>query len=163
MISPAPPPDSQADLNPREQSGPQPDPRAPQPDRRVRELELQLAAERVANEFGIPAELFAGADTPEEIDRVASEALLWRAGAEPPAPPPPATGAVDASWANGTGVIGAADRAAMNPRYTQVQTRDQLSRMSPAEVLAAWKSGALAGIGVGAPQRSGQTPMTRRR
>jgi hypothetical protein len=130
----------------------------------VSELELQLAAERVANEFDIPAALFADAQTTEDVDRIASAALLWRAQAEPQAPPPPPTGAVLASEVTGgTGVLTAGDRAALNPRYTQVQTRDQLSRMSPAEVLAAWKSGALSGIGIGAPQSNGQAPMNRRR
>ncbi|OBJ38800.1 hypothetical protein A5621_13060 [Mycobacterium colombiense] len=126
----------------------------------MQQLELQLAAERVANQFGIPAVLFADAQTTDDVDRIASAALLWRAQAEPQAPPPPPTGAVDASWANGTGVIGAADR--IGQRYRQIQTRDQLSRMSPAEVLAAWKAGALSGIGVGAPQPNGPTPLTRR-
>jgi hypothetical protein len=159
MTSPVPRPDSQADPN-----LPQSDPQTPQPDPRVRELELQLAAERIANEFGIPAELFADAQTPEDIDTIASAALLWRAQAEPQAPPQPATGAVDASWVtNSTGVVGAADRAAMNPRYAGPQTRDQLSRMSPAEIMAAYRSGALGVLGVGAPQSNGQTPMTRRR
>jgi hypothetical protein len=116
--------------------------------------------ERTAHEFDIPAALFADAQTPEDIDTVASAALLWRAQAEPQAPTPPATGAVDASWANGTGVIGAADR--ILPRYTQIQTRDAVSRMSPAELLAAWRSGQLAGIGVGAPTGHGSTPLTRR-
>jgi hypothetical protein len=86
--------------------------------------------------------------------------LLWRAQAEPQAPPPPPTGAVDASWANGTGVIGAADR--IGQRYMGPQTRDQLSRMSPAEIMAAYRSGALASLGVGAPTANGSTPLTRR-
>lgn len=157
MASPTPQPDSQTDSSPSHPQAPQPDP----PDQRVQQLELQLAAERAANEFDIPATLFADAQTPEDIDRIASAALLWRAQAEPQAPPPPPTGAVDASWANGTGVIGAADR--IGQRYMGPQTRDAVSRMSPAEILSAWRSGALAGIGVGAPQRNGQTPMTRRR
>jgi hypothetical protein len=164
MASRAPQPDSQTDPNPP-QAGPQPDPQAQQPgpaDPRVQQLELQLAAERVANEFDIPATLFADAQTPEDIDRIASAALLWRAQAEPQAPPPPQTGAVDASWANGTGVIGAADRAAMNPRFQGVHTRDSLSRMSPAEILSAWRAGHLTQIGVGAPTRNGSTPLTRR-
>jgi hypothetical protein len=162
MTSTVPQSDSQADTDPPEpQSDPQPDPRAPQqPDPRVRELELQLAAERVANEFDIPAAIFADAQTTEDVDRIASAALLWRAQAEPQAPPPPPTGAVDASWANGTGVIGAADR--IGQRYMGPQTRDQLSRMSPAEIMAAYRSGALASLGVGAPTANGSTPLTRR-
>jgi hypothetical protein len=124
MTSPAPQPGSQDATN-SPQAEPPPDPRPPQtdpPDPRVQQLELQLAAERTANEFDIPAALFADAQTPEDIDRIASAALLWRAETEPQAPPPPPTGAVDAMWANGTGVIGAADR--ILARYQQVQTRD---------------------------------------
>jgi hypothetical protein len=159
MTSPAPQPASQTDTNHR---APQPDPQpdADRPDPRVQQLELQVAAERTANEFGIPAALFADAQTSEDIDRIASAALLWRAQAEPQAPPPPATGAVDASWANGTGVIGAADR--ILARYQQVQTRDSLSRMSAAEILSAWRAGHLTQIGVGAPTGHRPTPLTRR-
>jgi hypothetical protein len=170
MTGPVPQPERQADTDPPEpQIGPQPDAdqRTPQqepPDPRVQQLELQLAAERAAHEFGVPVEMLSGATSPEDIERICSEALLWRLQAEPQAPPPPPTGAVRASEVTGgTGVLTAGDRAALNPRYTQVQTRDQLSRMSPAEVLAAWKSGALSGIGVGAPQSNGQAPMNRRR
>jgi hypothetical protein len=127
----------------------------------VQQLRLQLAAERTANEFDIPAALFADAQTPEDIDRIASAALLWRAETEPQAPPPPPTGAVDAMWANGAGVIGAADR--ILARYQQVQTRDSLSRMSAAEILSAWRAGHLTQIGVSAPTGHGSTPLTRRR
>ncbi len=161
MTSPAPRPEPYADTNPP-QAESQPDPRPPQtdpPDPRVQQLELQLAVERTANEFDIPAALFADAETPEDIDRIASAALLWRAQAEPQSPPPP-TGAVDASWANGTGVIGAADR--ILPRYQQVQTRDAVSRMTPAEILSAWRAGHLSQIGVGAPTAKRSTPLTRR-
>jgi hypothetical protein len=161
MTSPVPQPERRADTDPPEpQSDPQPHPRAPQPDPRVRELELQLAAERVANEFDIPAALFADAQTTEDVDRIASAALLWRAQAEPKAPPPPPTGAVDASWANGTGVIGAADR--MLPRYQQVATHDALRSMTPQEIMAHARAGNLVSIGVGVPKSSGLTPMTRR-
>jgi hypothetical protein len=130
----------------------------------VQQLELQLAAERTANEFDIPAALFADAQTPEDIDCIASAALLWRAQAEPQAPQPPATGAVDASWANGTGVIGAADRAAMNPRYQQIATADALKSMTPQQILAAARAGHLTSLGVGVLKPSGSTtPMTKRR
>jgi hypothetical protein len=166
MTSPAPRPEPYADTNPP-QAESQQDPRPTQtdpPDPRVQQLELQLAAERVANEFGIPAALFDDAQTTEDVDRIASAALLWRAQAEPQAPPLPPTAAVLASEVTGsTGVIGAADRAAMNPRYAGPQTRDQLSRMSPGEIMAAYRSGALSSLGVGPPQRNGGTPMTRRR
>jgi hypothetical protein len=160
----SPQPGSQADTNPPQAESP-PIPRPPQtdpPDPRVQQLELQLAAERTANEFDIPAALFADAQTPEDIDRIASAALLWRAQAEPQAPPPPLTGAVDASWANGTGVIGTADRTLS--RYQQIATHDALRSMTPHEILAHARAGNLTSLGVGALKRSGSsTPMTRRR
>jgi hypothetical protein len=163
LTSPAPQPGSQADTNPS-QAESQPDPRPPQtdpPNPRVQQLELQLATERTANEFDIPAALFADAQTPEDIDRIASAALLWRAQTEPQAPPPPATGAVDASWANGTGVIGAADRTVS--RYRQIATHDALRSMTPQEILAHARAGNLTSLGVGALKRSGSsTPLTRR-
>ena len=143
-------------LNPN-QAVPEPDPQ-----QRIHELEAQLVQERIertAAEFDLPPALLADASTPEGIDRIASAALLWRAETQP-APAPPATGAVDASWANGTGVIGAADR--ILPRYQQVQTRDAVSRMAPAEILSAWRAGHLSQIGVGAPTANGSTPLTRR-
>jgi hypothetical protein len=146
-------------------SSPEPDPNPgaaqPDPQRRVHELEMQLATERAAHEFDVPAELLGRAQTPEDIERIASEALLWRAEtAPPPPPPPPQTGAVSADMvAAGTGVIGAADR--ILPRYQQVQTRDSLSRMSPAEILSAWRAGQLTQIGVGAPTGHGSTRLTR--
>jgi hypothetical protein len=143
---------------------PNPNPGAAQldPQQRVHELEMQLATERAAHEFDLPAVLLGMAQTPEDIERIASEALLWRAETAPPPPTPPApqTGAVDASWANGVGTIGRADR--MLPQYQQIQTRDAVSRMSPAEILSAWRSGRLTPIGVGAPTRNGSTPLTRR-
>jgi hypothetical protein len=142
-----------------EAEAPQPDP-LPDPQARVQELEIQLAAERAAHEFDVPAALLAAAQSAEDIDRIASSALLWRAETAPQ-PPPPQTGAVSVDMVTaGTGVLGPADR--MSQRYATIQTRDSLSRMSPAEILAAWKSSALSGIGVGAPQANGQTPMTRR-
>jgi hypothetical protein len=170
VTSPAPQPDSRADSDPQAPQAdpqPQPDPVAAQPDPLVRELQerlLQEHRERLAGEFGLPVELLSGAATPEDVDRICSEALLWQAQAEPQAPPPPPTAAVLASEVTGsTGVISAADRAAMNPRYAGPQTRDQLSRMSPGEIMAAYRSGALSSLGVGPPQRNGATPMTRRR
>jgi hypothetical protein len=159
MTSTAPQPNPHTDTNPPQADSQRP-PQTDPPDPRVQQLELQLAAERAANKFDIPTALFADAQTPEDIDRIASAALLWRAQAEPQAPPPPPTGAVDASWANGTGVIGAADR--ILPRYQQVQTRDAVSRMTPAEILSAWRAGHLSQIGVGAPTRNGSTALTRR-
>jgi hypothetical protein len=164
MTGPVPQPERWADPDPRApqsdpQPDPQPDPQTPQQDPRVRELELQLAAERIANEFGIPAELFADAQKPEDIERITSEALLWRAETATP-PPQPQTGAVSVSFASGVGVLGAVDR--LNPRYQQVQTRDAVSRMTPAEILSAWRAGHLSQIGVGAPTANGSTPLTRR-
>jgi hypothetical protein len=130
------------------------------PHHRLHELEMRIAAERAAHEFGVPVELLNGATSPEEIQRITSEALLWRAETAPP-PPPPQTGAVSVDFANGVGALGPVDR--LNLRFQGVQTRDSQSRMSPAEVLAAWRSGHLSQIGVGAPQANGATPLTRRR
>jgi hypothetical protein len=167
MTGPVPQPERRADPDPLEPRGdPQPDAdqRTPQqdpPDPRVQQLELQLAAERAAHEFGVPVEMLSGATSPEDIDRICSEALLWRAQAEPQAPPPPPTGAVDASWANGTGVIGAADRTVS--RYRQIATHDALRSMTPQEILAHARAGNLTSLGVGALKRSGSsTPLTRR-
>lgn len=128
-------------------------------DARITELERQLAVERASFETGVPAEILAAAATPEDALRIATDALLWQADSAPP--PPPATGAVPVDWANGVGTLGASDR--MNPRYAGPQTREALSRMSPAEILSAWRSGHLSQIGVGAPQANGSTPLTRRR
>lgn len=154
MTSPAPPPDPQAEPT---------DPAAVIAERDERIAQLQLANKRanVSHETGIPEELLAGATTPEQVDEIAGAALGWQLAA---GPPPPPTAAVLASEVTGsTGVISAGDRAAMNPRYSQIQTRDAVSRLSPAELLAAWRSGQLSSVGVGAPVRNGGTPLTRRR
>jgi hypothetical protein len=120
---------------------------------------LEAHRARVSAETGIPEELLTGATTPEQIDEIAGAALGWQLEAAPPPPPP--TGAVPAEWASGVGTIGKGHRP--NPRYAGPLTREQVSRMSPQEILQAWKSGALNAIGVGAPQRNGRTtPMTRR-
>jgi hypothetical protein len=128
-------------------------------DARITELERQLAVERASFQTGVPAEILSAAATPEDALRLATDALLWRAETAPP--PPPQTAAVSADMVTaGTGVIGAADR--ILPRYQQVQTRDAVSRMTPAEILSAWRAGHLSQIGVGAPTTNGSTPLTRR-
>jgi hypothetical protein len=86
-----------------EVQAPQPDPlhdSQPDPQARVQELEIQLAAERAAHEFDVPAVLLAGAQSAEDIDRLTSEALLWQAETAPP-PPPPRTAAVSVSESMG--------------------------------------------------------------
>lgn len=128
-------------------------------DARISKLERQLAIERASFETGVPAEILSAAATPDDALRLATDALLWRAETAPP-PPPPQTGAVSVDFANGVGTIGATDR--ILPRYMPIQTRDAVSRMTPAEVLSAWRAGYLTSLGVGAPKPCGSTPLTRR-
>jgi hypothetical protein len=142
---------------------PQPDPATllAERDEQINRLQLENQRARVSHETGIPEDMLTGATTPEQVDEIAGALLGWRLTTAPePAPPP--TAAVSVEFANGVGALGAVDRAALNPRYRQIQTRDSLSRMSPAEILSAWRAGYLTQIGIGAPQPSGLTPLTRR-
>ena len=144
------------------QPEPQPDPATllAERDEQINRLQLENQRAKVSHETGIPEDMLTGATTPEQVDQIAGALLGWRMTTAPE-PPPPQTAAVSGDFASGVGVLSAVDR--LNPRYQGVQTRDSLSRMSPAEILAAWRSGHLTGIGVGVPQSNGATPLTRRR
>jgi hypothetical protein len=132
------------------------------PQTRIAQLERQNAMERISFETGVPADLLAQAESEDDMLRIATDALLWQASSVPPVPPPPPTAAVPADWVSGgTGVIVATDR--MLSQYIGPQTVDALKSMSPTEILSAWRSGHLARIGVGPPQRNGTSPMLRRR
>jgi hypothetical protein len=136
--------------------GPQPDPQA-----QIAAARLEAHRARVSAETGIPEDMLTGATTPEQVDEIAGSALGWLMQAEPPAPPPPKTGAVPVDWANSVGVLGAGDR--IDPRHRGPQTADALKAMTPQEIMEAARAGHLVNLGIGVPKSSGTSPMLRRR
>ncbi len=104
------------------------------------QLEGELLRERIGHETGVLPSMLTGT-TEAAIRAAADVALAWRA--EGQQPPRPATAAVSAS------TVSAADRIELPG---QVTTRDQLSRMSPAERMRAYREGRLIHLGAGPPQ-----------
>ncbi len=86
-----------------------------------------------------------GGSTPAEVWRSASDAVEWRrsTGPEPPAKPP--TAAVSASTVRYTSSGSPLDGRIVGPQ--QITTRDQLSRLSPAERMRAYRQGRLSQLG----------------
>jgi hypothetical protein len=119
--------------------------------RQIQELEAEICRSRVSREVGVPIGLLANGHTPEEIERIATDALSWRAESTPSRP---STAAVPAS------TVTSADRIAM--ATGQVTSRDQLAQMSPAQRMQAWREGRLQQIGVSQPPPPRSTPMDRR-
>ena len=111
-------------------------------DSHIAELQRQIAIDRTSRETGVPPDLLGTGRTAEEIERIAADALAWKAAAAPPEPSRPLTAAVPAS------VVTSADRIELPG---QVTTRDQLSRMSPAERMRAWREGRLVNLGANPP------------
>jgi hypothetical protein len=120
-------------------------------ERQIAELEAEIARSQVSRETGVPIGLLANGQTAEEIERIATDALCWRAESPPSRPP---TAAVPAS------TVTSADRIAM--ATGQVTSRDQLAQMSPAQRMQAWREGRLQQIGVSQPPPPRSTPMDRR-
>lgn len=123
-------------------------------DAQIAALERQVAFQRIERQTGVPASFYADANTPEEAERIATDALLWRATNAPPEPTGPPTAAVSAS------VVTSSDRIQM--AAGQVTSRDQLARLPPAERMRAWREGRLQQIGVNQPPPPRSTPMDRR-
>lgn len=114
-------------------------------DRRIAELEREIAISRVRRETGFSPELLGNGRTAEEIEQIATDALGWRAAAAPPPTSPP-TSALPAS------IVTSADRIEMPHRIT---THDELRRFPPAERMRAYREGRLMHLGAYPPQRAG--------
>ncbi len=111
-------------------------------DRQIAQLEAEVVRSQVSRETGVPIGLLANGQTAEEIERIATDALAWRAEAAPPLSRP-ATAALPAS------LITSADRVEM-PH--QVTTHDELKRLNPAQRMQAYREGRLMHLGANAPQ-----------
>jgi len=99
-------------------------------ERRIAELDREIAINRISRETGVPLDLLGRGRTAEEIEQIAADAIAWRAAA-PPAPTP-TTSAVPTSR---VGQIG----------------RNTLPYLSPADTRAVWRQGRLEDIGAPAP------------
>ena len=111
-------------------------------DEQIAALERQIAIDRTSREYGLPPELLGSGQTAEDIERIAADLLAWKAAATPQPPSRPTTSAVPAS------VVTASDRIEM-PR--QIQTLDELRRMTPAARMQAYRAGLLSSLGANPP------------
>jgi hypothetical protein len=111
-------------------------------DEQIAALERQIAIDRTSRETGIPPSLLGTGQTAEGIERIAADLLAWKAAATPEPPSRPTTSAVRAS------VVTSSDRIEM-PR--QVQTLDELRRMSPGDQMRAYRAGLLSHLGANPP------------
>ncbi len=103
-------------------------------------LQAEVARLRVARDTGVPPELLGNGKTTEEIERIATDALGWRAESTPSRP---ATAAVPASTVTSAGRI---------EMPHQVTTQDELRRLAPAERMRAYREGRLIHLGAGPPR-----------
>lgn len=104
----------------------------------------------VAEMTGVPAQWCLG-ETPHEVWLSAQTAIEWKAAGQPARPQ---TAAVPASIVSHASSGSPLDGRIVGPQ--QVTSRSALASMSPAERMAAWRSGQLQSLGVG-PYR----PITR--
>ena len=99
-------------------------------ERRIAQLEAEIARSKVSRESGVPMHLLGDAVTEEAARAAADQAIAWRTATAPPAPTP-TTSAVPVS---SVGQI----------------SRETLGYLSPADRMAVWRQGRLEQIG--APQ-----------
>jgi hypothetical protein len=111
-------------------------------DEQIAALERQIAIDRTSREYGLPPELLGSGQTAEDIERIAADLLAWKAATTPQPPSRPTTSAVLASR------VTSADRIEMPG---QVQTLDELRRLSPGERMRAYREGRLAHLGANPP------------
>lgn len=107
--------------------------------REIAALELSIARDRTERETGVAASLLAGARTVEEVEQLAGELLAWKLEGQPT---PPATAAVSASIVNYGSSGSPLDGRIVGP--PQILSRSELAAMTPADRMAAWRSGRLA-------------------
>ena len=116
----------------------------------------------VADLTGVPVGMLAG-ETPQEVWQAARTAVEWKQATGPQPPSRPATAAVAASTVAYGSSGSPLDGRIIGPQ--QITTRDQLSRLSPAERMAAYREGRLSSLGAypPGPRRIGLSgpPMTR--
>jgi hypothetical protein len=122
-------------------------------DRRIVELQAEIARSRVSHEFGVPIGLLGNAATEAEARAAAVEALAWRG--EQAWPSRPTSAALPASTVSYGSSGSPLDGRIIGP--PPIRTRGELSRMSAANTMAAWRAGMLEEIGGGPakPQRNG--------
>ena len=97
----------------------------------------------VAEMTGVPVQMCLG-ETPHEVWQSAQTATEWKQAGQPT---PPATAAVSASIVSYGSSGSPLDGRIVGP--PQVLTRSELAAMTPADRMAAWKSGQLESLGVG--------------
>jgi hypothetical protein len=100
--------------------------------------DLAALRAQIEQQTGIPAAILGG-DTKEEILRTAELAAEWKASFQPP---PPATAAVPAAVVSHASSGSPLDGRIVGP--PQVLSRSELAAMTPADRMAAWRSGRLA-------------------
>jgi predicted component of type VI protein secretion system len=111
-------------------------------DQRIAALEHDIHLNRASRLSGVPVQFLTGTSEAEVLASTQA-AIEWKAAAAQSIPPGPKTSAVLAS------TVTSADRIEMP---SQVSTRDQLSRMSPAERMRAYREGRLVNLGAYPPQ-----------
>jgi hypothetical protein len=114
-------------------------------DRRIAELESEIARSKAAREFKVPIGLLGDAATEADARAAAAAALAWRGEAAPPPWRPPSA-AVPAST-----VTSPDNFAAGVP--PQIRTHAELQQLEPSQVMDAYRSGRLQHMTGGDPAR----------